>query len=155
MDGRKALEVDPRTAPAVAPATPAVPAVPVGGLPVWLAVAAGLLGPALAVVRTALEPGAADPDESLPLIAVVLGVAELGAWVGAAWAALFRRPVALGWAAGAAALAVTGAVACPTTGHHSAVAGWWYAELALCAAALAGTLAALRWWAGRRTTPAA
>jgi hypothetical protein len=145
MDGRKALEVDLRRAPVVTPAPPDGTL-----LPVWVAVAAGLLGPALAVVRSLLEPAPPDPDAAVPLVAMVIGVAELAAWVGAAWAALFRRPLALVWATGAAAAAVVGAVACPTTGHHSAVAGWWYAELAVCLGALAATVAALRWWAGRR-----
>jgi hypothetical protein len=150
MDGRKALEIDPSTAPAVAPAT-AAPGVRLGSeLPVWLAVVAGLLGPALAVARTALEPAAlTNPDEAVPLVAMALGTVELAAWVGAAWAGLSRRPAALGWAVGAAALGVIGVVACPTTGHHSAVAGWWYAELGLCLAALAAGVVALRWWAQR------
>jgi hypothetical protein len=151
MDGQKALDVDPRTAPVVASAAPAT-----GDLvPVWVAVVAGVLGPALAVVRSLLEPAPPDPDAAVPLMAMVVGVAELGAWVGAAWAALFRRPAALLWATGVAALAVVGAVACPTTGHHSDVAGWWYAELAVCVAALGATLAGLRWWAGRRAPAAA
>ena len=154
MDGRKALEaqVDLRAAPAV---PPAVAPVPVGGLPVWLAVVAGLVGPVLAEVRTLLEPGAAVAGEALPLVAVVIGVVELAAWVGAAWMALQRRPVALGFAALATAAAVVGVVACPTTGHHSAVATWWYVELAVCLCALAGTVAALRWWATRSARTAA
>jgi len=153
MDGRKALEaeVDFRAVPEVPHAGPVAAT---GGLPVWLAVVAGLLGPVLAEVRTLLEPAAADPDAALPTIAVVVGVVELAAWVGAAWMALQRRPSALGFAAVAAAAAVVGAVACPTTGHHSAVAAWWYVELAVCLGALAGTIAALRWWTARaaRTT---
>jgi hypothetical protein len=146
MDGQKAVEVDPRTAPVVPPVRPALVA---GLLPVGVAVVAGLLGPALAVVRSLLEPVPADPDAALPLIAVVVGVAELGAWVGAAWTALFRRPAALGWAVGAAGLAVVGAVACPTTGHHVGVGAWWYAELAVCLGALAASVGALRWWFSR------
>jgi hypothetical protein len=147
MDGRKALgaEVDFRAAPEV----PRARVGAAGALPLWLAVVAGLLGPVLAEVRTLLEPASADAGASLPVIAVVIGVVELAAWVGAAWMALQRRPLALGFAAVAAAAAVVGAVACPTTGHHSAVAAWWYAELAVCLGALAGTVAALRWWAVR------
>ena len=153
MDGRKALEaeVDFRAAPEV-PLRAGVGAA--AALPVWLAVVAGLLGPVLAEVRTLLEPASADPDPGLPLIAVVVGVVELAAWVGAGWLALQRRPGALGFAAVAAAAAVVGVVACPTTGHHSAVATWWYAELAVCVVALAGTIAALRWWAARSTRTA-
>jgi hypothetical protein len=142
VDARKALEVqlDPRTAPVVPPARPAVG----GVLPVWVAVVAGVLGPGLAVVRSLLEPAPPDPDAAVPLVAMVIGVAELGAWVGAAWAGLFRRPTALLWAVGAALAAVVGTVACPTTGHHS-LGGWWYAELAVCVGALVAiSVAALR-----------
>ncbi len=119
MDGRKALEaeVDFRAVPEVPRAGVAAAAM----LPVWLAVVAGLLGPVLAEVRTLLEPASADAGASLPVIAVVIGVVELAAWVGAAWMALQRRPLALGFAAVAAAAAVVGAVACPTTGHHVSV----------------------------------
>jgi hypothetical protein len=139
MDGQKALDVDLETAPVVPTSRPVV-----GGLPVWVAVVAGLLGPALAVVRSGLEPVPADPDAALPLIAVVVGVAELATWVGAAWAALFQRRAAVAWATGAAALAVVGAIACPTTGHHVGVGVWWYAELAVCLGALVGSVALLR-----------
>jgi hypothetical protein len=107
MDGRKALEaeVDFRAAPEV-PLRAGLGAT--AGLPVWLAVVAGLLGPVLAEVRTLLEPASADPDTGLPLIAVVVGVVELAAWVGAGWLALQRRPGALGFAAVAAAAAAGG-----------------------------------------------
>src|SRR5918998_3811045 len=117
MDGRKALEAgtDFRAAPEVPRAGLGAAA---GGLPVWLAVVAGLLGPVLAEVRTLLEPASADPDAALPLIAVVVGVVELAAWVGAAWLALQRRPGGLGFAVVAVAAALVGGVACPTTGHH-------------------------------------
>ena len=154
MDGRKALEVadDLRTAPAVPRAVEshddgAAPAWS-DRLPVWAALAAGLVGPALAVVATALEP-AVDPDDPVPFVAMAIGIGQLVAWVAAAWTALGRHPVALRWGVAAAALALTGAVACPTTGHHSAVATWWFAELAVCIGALVATVATLRWWVGR------
>jgi hypothetical protein len=153
MDGQKALGVDPRSAPVVPPA----PQGRVGAtdrLPVWAAVAAGLLGPAIAAVCVALEPAPANPEAGDPVVSVVLGYALLVAWLGAAATALGRRPGALGWATGVAAVSVLMTVTCPTSGHHSAVAGWWVAQLAVSLSALAFTAAGLRWWAGRRAVSA-
>jgi len=171
MDGRKALEVqvDPRTAPVVPPA-PDAPAAPIGAhvapacpawaeaadrLPVWAAAAAGLLGPAIAAVCMALEPAPANPDASEPVVGLVLGYALLAAWLGAAATGLARRPAALGWATGVAGLSVLMTISCPTTGHHTAVAGWWVAEMVLCLGALFVSMAGLRWWAARSGAGAA
>jgi hypothetical protein len=150
MDGRKALEVDPRTAPVVAPAWPAMARR--DRLPGWVAAGAGLLGPVVAAVCIALEPAPADPNAPDPVVSVVLGYALLVAWLGAAVTALARRPVALGWATGVAGLSVLMTITCPTTGHHSAVAGWWVAQMVVCLSALAFSAAGLRWWAGSRAT---
>jgi hypothetical protein len=151
VDGRKALEVqvDPRTAPVVPPAPPAL-ALRGDQLPGWAAAAAGLLGPAVAAVSWALEPAPANADAAAPVVTVVLGYALLVAWLGAAAAAIARRPVALGWATAVPGLSVLMTITCPTSGHHSAVAGWWVAELVVCLSALALSAAGLRWWAGRR-----
>jgi hypothetical protein len=146
MDGKKALEVDLRTAPVVSPARPRA----VGLLPWWVAATAGLFGPALAAACVAIEPTPADPDAPVPLLVGALGYALVVTWLGAAVAGIARRPAALWWAAGGSALSVVLTVTCPTSGHHSAVAGWWVAELALCLSALFLTAAGLRWWAGRR-----
>jgi hypothetical protein len=143
MDGQKALDVDPRTAPVV----PRV-AAPLE-LPVWLAVAAGLLGPALAEVCAALEPVPAHPGAPEPVLSLVLGYATLATWLGAAVWALARRPGALGWAAGAAGLTTLMVIACPTTGHHHGVGAWWWAEFAISFGALLAVAAAGRWWVGR------
>jgi hypothetical protein len=153
MDGQKALGVDARTAPVVPPA-PEARVVATNRLPVWAAVAAGLLGPVVAAVCIALEPAPADPGAGDPVVTVVLGYALLVAWLGAAAAAIGRSPAALGWATGVAGLSVLMTVTCPTSGHHSAVAGWWVAQLAVCLSALAFTAAGLRWWAGRRAASA-
>ena len=153
MDGQKALGVDTRSAPVVPPA----PQVRVGAtdrLPVWAAVVAGLLGPAIAAVSVALEPAPANPEAGDPVMSVVLGYALLVAWLGAATTALGRSPAALGWATGVAGVSVLMTVTCPTSGHHSAVAGWWVAQMAVNLSALAFTAAGLRWWAGRRATSA-
>ena len=153
MDGQKALGVDARSAPVV----PSAPEARVGApnrLPVWAAVAAGLLGPVLAAVCIALEPVPADPQAGDPVVSVVLGYALLVAWLGAATTAIGRRPAALGWAAGAAGLSVLMTITCPTSGHHSAVAGWWVAQMAVCLSALAFTAAGLRWWAARSAVSA-
>jgi hypothetical protein len=149
MDGQKALDIDPRTVPAVPP-VPVVPsmAAPLE-LPVWLAVAAGLLGPVLAEVCAALEPVPAHPGAPESVLSLVLGYATLATWLGAAVWALARRPGALGWAAGAAGLTTLMVIACPTTGHHAGFGTWWYGELAVSVAALAASAVALRWWAAR------
>jgi len=144
MDGHKALEIDLQTAPAVALAEPRTGR----RLPVWLAVAAGVLGPVVAAVCIALEPAPAHPDAPDPLLTVVLGYALLAAWLGAAATALGRRPAALGWAVGVAALSVVMSVTCPSTGHH-ALGGWWYGQMAVCVGALGASAAGLRWWYSR------
>jgi hypothetical protein len=154
VDGRKALEVqvDPRTAPAVPPVSPKEePFWPPAAdrLPVWAALVAALLGPALLEACIALEPAPTNPDAGLPVVAVLLGYALVATWLGAAVTGLARRPAAFGWAAGGAALAVVSALACPATGHHTAVAGWWVAETALCLSALALSLGGLLRWARR------
>lgn len=150
MDGQRAMEIDPRSAPVVAPAPHAgAPAATARReLPVWLAVGAGLLGPVVAAVCMALEPAPAHPDAPAPLLSLVVGYALLAAWLGAAATALGRRPAALGWAGGVAALSVVMSATCPSTGHH-ALGAWWYGQMAVCLAALTATVAALRWWAGR------
>ena len=146
MDGRKALEIDPGTAPAVAPAVP-----PRTGreLPVWLAATAALLGPVLVELCSAIEPAPAHPGAPEPLLATIVAYAVLASWLAAAATALVRRPAALGWAAGAAALTTVMVVACPSTGHHH-LGPWWYGQMALCAGALAASVAALRSWTVRR-----
>jgi hypothetical protein len=146
MDGQKALDVDPRTAPVVPMARPAV-----GGLlPVWVAVVASLLGPVLVGICAGLEPAPAHPGAPEPVLSLVLGYATLFTLLGAAAWALARRPGALAWAAGAAGLTTLMVVACPTTGHHHGFGTWWYAEMAVCLGALAGSLALLRVWTLRR-----
>ena len=153
MDGQKARGVDTRSAPVV----PEAPQERVGAtdrLPVWAAVAAGLLGPVIAAVCVALEPAPADPEAGDPVVSVVLAYALLVAWLGAAATALGRRPAALGWATAVAGVSVAMTVTCPTSGHHSAVAGWWVAQMAVCLSALAFTAAGHRWWAGRRAVSA-
>ena len=169
MDGRKALEVqvDPRTAPVVPPAPGPGSGAAVGRqpwpawadaadrLPVWAAAAAGLLGPAIAAVCVALEPAPADPDAAEPIVGLVLGYLLLAGWLGAAVTALARRPAALGWATGVAGVSVLMTISCPTSGHHTAVAGWWVAEMVLCLGTLFLSAAALRWWAARTASPTA
>jgi len=110
-----------------------------------------LLGPVVAEAIDALEPAPTHPDAAEPLVAVVVGYVLLVSWLGAAVAGLARRPVALAWAAGSAAVYVGVVVACPTSGHHASVGAWWYGELGLSLGALVGCLAALRWWVGRPT----
>jgi hypothetical protein len=120
---------------------------------VWAALAAALVGPALLEACIALEPAPTNPDAGVPLVAVLLGYALLVTWLGAAVAGLARRPIAFGWAAGGAALAVVSTLACPATGHHTAVAGWWVGELVLCLSALALSLGGLLRW-GRSSASA-
>jgi protein RecA len=111
---------------------------------------AGLLGPVLVGICAGLEPAPAHPGAPEPVLSLVLGYATLFTLLGAAAWALARRPGALAWAAGAAGLTTLMVVACPTTGHHHGFGTWWYAEMAVCLGALAGSLALLRVWTLRR-----
>jgi hypothetical protein len=151
MNGERAsqLKVDPRRIPVVAerPSSEVhrrrAVALPLG----WSAFA-GLVGPAIVAFGLAVEPAPADPNAPEPLVATLLLIALLGAWGGAALLAVARDHRALAWAMGVAGLSLAAVIACPLTGHHMAVGGWWIQELAVCVAALA--VAAF----GRRVTSA-
>ena len=131
MDGRRAAAVRERTHPVIPSA---------GGrrrISFGWATFAGLAGPAVAAVCIAVEPASADPNAAEPVIASVLGLALLVSYLGAGVAAVRRAPVALAWVLGAALVSMTMTIACPTSGHH-ALGAWWFVQLAVCSALLAG-----------------
>ena len=108
---------------------------------------AGLVGPAVAVAITALEPVPSNP-EAASVFATVMGLALFATFIGAGIAAARRRPSALGWAGLGVLVSLAMVIACPTTGHHTSVGAWWYGELVVCVAALGVVMRGL---ASRRT----
>jgi hypothetical protein len=90
----------------------------------------------------ALEPAPAGQD-SLPLVGAAVAFVLMGCW--AVMAAGFiqkRRYGALASAVGAACLLVM-TVACPLSGHHAGIGGWWWFQAAGSLTLLAVSRAAL------------
>src|SRR5436190_19096007 len=97
----------------------------------------------------AVEPPPAHPNAPEPFAAVLLGTALLGAWALMGVGLLARHPTGAKAAFVAGTLFLAGAIACPVTGHHSAIGLWWFYELAGAATLMALSLLALP----RRSAP--
>ena len=94
--------------------------------------AAGLVVAWIGIFTTGvmLEPAPSDPNAASPLAETMLGLALMIAWVVmAAGCAKRRRYGAAGSLVGAVIL-VGMTIACPVSGHHSAIGAWWWFELA-------------------------
>jgi hypothetical protein len=144
MDGRRARLIGPaldrvprltRSRPAQAPAA-------TGELKTAWAALLGVGWPVVFVLATAIEPAPADPNAATPLL-VDLGSAVLfGALVVTAVTAVSRlRSAAVGGiVTGGVGLAFS--VTCPLSGHHS-FGLWWVGQMAMLAAMLGVSIAAL------------
>ena len=136
---REAPPVAP-TLPGVAPEARARPVLPAGWA--WFA---GLVGPVVTMICIAVEPAPADPDAAIPVLDSLLFAGLLATFALAATTAVRREVRALTWAAAASAVTVALSVSCPTSGHHTDVGAWWYAQMAVsCAALVTATLARSR-----------
>lgn len=145
MDGRKALDVRDRTG------IPVVAKRATGGgqrvaevasrLPPCWAWFAALVGPVVAALCIALEPPPAL-GATEPFYGALLYLALVSSWVGAGVQAMQRHRSALVWAGAVGLLSVAMTITCPTSGHHTTVGAWWFAQLAVSGGATAIALAA-------------
>lgn len=97
------------------------------------------------VAAAFLEPAPpASEAEAMPVWAGVMFIA-LTATLAAMCAGLARgQRYGLVASVVAAGIALTGAVACPVSGHHPAVGAWWFAQMAGFTGLIGLSLAALR-----------
>lgn len=91
-------------------------------------------------IAYAVEPAT---DESLPVVSAAIGIATLAGLALTAAGLLLRRRWGLVASLATASLVTASSIACPMTGHH-ALAGWWFLQLACCAALVGASVVALR-----------
>ena len=103
---------------------------------------------ALGGIATLLEP---HTNHEVPVIGAVLQVAMTAALVVMAVGLIAGRRWGLVASLGASLLFVAGAVACPTTGHHT-IGLWWFGQMACTLGLVAVSVVALR---RARAVPAA
>ena len=103
---------------------------------------------ALGGIATLVEP---ESHHEVPLIGTVLQVAMAAALVVMAVGLIASRRWGLVASLGASLLFVAGAVACPTTGHHT-IGLWWFGQMACTLGLVAVSVVALR---RARAVPAA
>ncbi len=148
MDGRKALEInDPARIPVLPRLTDGQGQQAGGGewvLPARWAWFAALVGPVVAVLCMSVEPPPSDPDAAEPVLGMLLFLALMISWAGAAVRAVQRRRGALAWASVVGLLSVAMTVGCPASGHHAGVGTWWFGQLAVSGVASAVAVGACR-----------
>ena len=143
MDGRRARLIGPMldSVPRLTRRPGQAPAV-AGELKTGWAALLGVGWPLVFVLATAIEPAPADPNAATPLL-VDLGSAVLfGALVITSITAVsrLRSAAVAGIVTGVTGLAFS--VTCPLSGHHG-LGMWWVGQMALLAAMLAVSVAAL------------
>jgi hypothetical protein len=105
-------------------------------LPRPCAWALALVWPVLYIAMVAIAPEPADPNAVPTLLDSFVFMAFMVGLIGTTAAAFTRHGTALVWSTGLGALWVATAVACPLSGHHSAMDWQWRLELALSGALL-------------------
>ena len=161
MDGRRARLIGPvleslprltRSAPQPAQRTERL-------LPTGWAALLGVGWPLAFAISFVLEPAPAHHEAATPLLVQLGSDLLFAALLITVVAAVHRHPGAAAGGIGTGFIALGFAVACPFSGHHT-FGLWWIGELAVMAAMLAVSVAALgrggesrggRWqWRGRR-----
>ena len=143
MDGRRARLIGPMldSVPRLTRRPGQAPAV-AGELKTGWAALLGVGWPLVFVLATAIEPAPADPNAATPLL-VDLGSAVLfGALVITSITAVSRLRSAAVGGIGTGGIGLAFSVTCPLSGHHD-LGMWWVGQMALLAAMLAVSVAAL------------
>lgn len=113
-------------------------------LPLRWVIALAVSWPSLFALGGAIEPTPANPDAAPPLFVDLLIVPFLFGLLGAGIGLASRRR----WAAAASLVAAVallgGAIACPTSGHHTEIGLWWFGQLMIAATLIDLSRRALR-----------